>query len=645
MLKSGVWGRFFFILLLGYASGSQAAIYRVPEEYPSIAAAIVAASAGDTVLLVRGEWVQSEPIKITKSITVTSRFIFSNNPETIRETVISAGNDTLDEWFEVAALNSRVTGITFIGNEEHTLNITTSYAYVDHCRFFKGSDQVSISGGGGYVGHNYFEGAGDDGIDCDESISWVIEHNTIVNAHQDGIEIRLHDKPAPLTKHVFRYNQVINSGESGIQLIDYQGDSFREFYIHHNIFQDCRGAGVSCMYQEKDNTTEVYRGSLMQEIAYVYQNTFTGCNVGLTLSPGLVVLNNIFTGSITRAIEHGIYLDDSSDRSIIDHNLFYRNPVHFSGDVRVGPSNLMDRDPLLRGDFSLGENSPCIDAGVSDYHAAGRSLTIPGAAYLGAAPDLGAWEYGKPGIAVPSIPVINAGDDVMLIAPMNYATLTGTLINVREKTPLVYHWSVVSGPGMVKFSHPDSSITDAVFSKQGTYELLMSAEAAGVRLQDQLLVHFVNDYQDRTGTVGAGADLSMEAEDYRYRVGSASVVQDPAAPGQVLAIPPNPDLPSYAEYEISTISAGDLFVWVRLKASHEDGRMLTLTLNQQVREQAIQAPAGPVVNKYDWNRFVFDSIPEGIYTLRVGSKMAGISWDRIFITTDYLKTPLKAFIE
>ena len=94
------------------------------------------------------------------------------------------------------------------------------------------------------------------------------------------------------------YNEVIGSGESGIQLIDYESDSYREFFIHNNLFKSCRGAGVSCMYKEKDNSSEVYRGSLMQEKAYVFNNTFVKCNYGLTISPGLVILNNIFVNRI-----------------------------------------------------------------------------------------------------------------------------------------------------------------------------------------------------------------------------------------------------------------------------------------------------------------------------------------------------------
>ncbi len=366
---------------------------RVPGDYSTITDAIAAASPGDTVLVANGTYAQSRPLKIDKAITLASPFITSRRESDIDSTVVRPATSDMAEWVELAADNSRIVGIKFVGSDEHTLNITSPSASVSHCRFIGGKDQLSVTRGGGYIGHCYFEKAGDDGIDCDESVSWTIEYNTIVNAHQDGIEVRLHQKGAPLTKHVFRHNTVVGSGESGIQLIDYQGNSFREFYIHHNVFQDCKGSGVSCMYQEKDNTREVYRGSLMEERAFVYNNTFVRCNYGLTLAPGLVVLNNLFTHLSTRGIERGDYLNDDNDLSMVDYCLFYRNPQHFDHDIRMGSHVLLDLDPLLDEDHELRNQSPCIDAGIAKFRSDKIVFEIPSSDFAGRAPDLGAKEY------------------------------------------------------------------------------------------------------------------------------------------------------------------------------------------------------------------------------------------------------------
>jgi len=176
--------RIYFVILFCFNLFLNAAVINVPSKYSTIEEAVKVSVKGDTILLAPGTYVLPNPLKIAKSITITSGFVFTNNSKTIDETIIKPGLSDMHEWFEVAAKNAKITGIKFLGNKNHTLNITASYAYVTHCKFIGGKDQLSISGGGGYVGYCYFEGAGDDAIDCDKSIDWIIEHNTIVNAHQ-----------------------------------------------------------------------------------------------------------------------------------------------------------------------------------------------------------------------------------------------------------------------------------------------------------------------------------------------------------------------------------------------------------------------------------------------------------------------------
>jgi hypothetical protein len=387
-----------WLILLNVLVGSflaQANIIDVPGDHATIEDAVRSASQGDTVLLAPGIYTQKRLIKIDKSITLASNFILSNDRADIEHTIINAVSNDMKEWFEIASENTEVIGIKFLGNEEHTLHITAPYAFVKHCIFIGGKDQLSITEGGGYIGHCYFEGAGDDAIDCDQSISWTIEYNTIVNAHQDGIEIRLHEKDEPLTKHIFRHNTVTGSGQSGIQMIDYRGNSYRKFYIHNNIFRNCKGAGVSCMYKEKDDTDEVYKGSLMKETAFVYNNTFDGCNYGLTVSPGLVVINNIFTHTKTIGITRGAYVNDSNDRSIVDYCLFYNNSVHYDANISIGDNNISDVDPALDNQFRLKYKSPGIDKGIAKYSWKQKKIVIPAKEFNGVAPDLGAIEFGE----------------------------------------------------------------------------------------------------------------------------------------------------------------------------------------------------------------------------------------------------------
>lgn len=288
---------------------SLADIIHIPDNYLTIQEGIDSATEGDTILIGRGTYV-NDSLLVNKRLVITSKFIDSEDMTDIDNTIIKASPIAPKEWFLInsEATDTKIIGLRIEGNDEHSMGITNSYTEIIHCKFIDGKDQLSFEGSsdqpaGGYVGYCYFEGAGDDGIDCDNSGNWIIEYNTIVNSHQDGIEVRLQPKSAPLTTHIFRYNTLINPGESGIQLINYPEDSFREFQIYGNIFKNCQGSGVSCMYNTETN--EDYQGSDMEEKATIYNNTFDNCNYGLTQAPNLVILNNIFSSCITKGIARG----------------------------------------------------------------------------------------------------------------------------------------------------------------------------------------------------------------------------------------------------------------------------------------------------------------------------------------------------
>ncbi len=619
-----------FLFLFSF-SILNATIINVPSQYSSISEAVQASSIGDTILVAQGNYELPELLKIDKAVTVASNFIFSKNEKDIDNTIITPLSSEMHEWFEVAAKDARVIGFKFIGNTHHTLNITAEYAYVTHCKFFGGNDQLSFSGGGGYVGYCYFENAGDDALDCDQSITWTIEHNTIVNAHQDGIEIRLHHKKAPLTIHHFNNNTVIAAGESGIQLIDYKGNSFREFYIHNNIFQDCEGAGVSCMYKEKDNTKEVYRGSLMEETAFVYNNTFAGCNYGLTISPGLLILNNIFVNTKTNAIGRGIYVNDSNDKSIVDYSLFYNNKSNYDEGVILGENNLIDVNPMLDSQFGLKSGSPSIDKGILNYEWQGKKIDLSETKFVGQSIDLGALELGKSQSGIKQLPVINIGSDVVLIAPENKTVLKGSISGVASSKPLTYFWQKVNGPGEVKFSNRDKLETSVSFSEEGIYEVLLTGSNDEHSISDEVAIYFVNDFVDRTITVGAEKDVIIEAEDYRYLVGSAKVISLSDGSGVI-----SKDGKTYTQYEVSTTASGTFYLWVRIKGNK--GK-LALSFNDLKNEKEIEITNA--TDSFVWKRVEFSKIPEGIYPLRIRATEADIIWDKIFITNDNNKSPNK----
>ena len=381
----------FFFLIFGYY-GLSASIIKVPADYSTIDSALTAASTEDTILVDRGTYFQNT-LYINKKIVLASKFIISRDEADIKNTIIQAKSTSPKQWIQLKADSIHITGFEIKGNREHSLGIFVPYASVTHCRFIGGKDQLSFEEAGGYVAFCYFEGALDDAIDADESLSWTIEHCTIVDAGQDGMEVRLHDKSGNMTTHIFRYNRVIGSGESGIQFINYPGHSQREFEVYGNIFEDCAGAAVSCMYYGK--TEEDYKGSKMEERAVIYSNTIVGCNYAVTGAPNLIILNNIISGCKAKAIGASVYITSQQDNSVIDYCDFYNNPVDYDASLHLG-DNILNFDPEFAnwGTFNLKENSPCIDAGTVFYKWKDDTvINLKTKNFIGSAPDLGAIEY------------------------------------------------------------------------------------------------------------------------------------------------------------------------------------------------------------------------------------------------------------
>jgi RHS repeat-associated protein len=75
--------------------------------------------------------------------------------------------------------------------------------------------------------------------------------------------------------------------------------------------------------------------------------------------------------------------------------------------------------------------------------------------------------------ANPQPPVVNAGPNQTITLPVDSVTLNGSATD--NGTPLTITWSVVSGPGPVTFSSPNTAVTNATFSSAGTYVLELTA--------------------------------------------------------------------------------------------------------------------------------------------------------------------------
>lgn len=384
-------GKILFMTAL-LAAGACAAVINVPKECRTVQQAVAAASAGDTILLAPGTYVVARYLGVPKKLTIASRFINSQNAADINATVIKAGQKAKEQWFDIGAgaQGTKIIGLTIVGNHEHSLAIRNAYSEVRDCRFIGGKDQLSFEGGGGLVVRCRFEGARDDAIDADNSVSWTVERCAIKDAHDDGIEVRLHAKQGPVTTHIARYNTFTGT-TTGIQLIDYAGDSHRRFEIYGNLFKKTKSTAMDCTRHTSDRNVE---GSPMVEPVTFFNNTIDGCRNGITMAPTLVVLNTLLTNMQSKGIVTGKYLK-KGDRAIVDYCLFFKNRADYDHGLTMG-QKIFRFDPQYADTaaYKLSPNSPAVDAGVAAYRRQGvELLKIPKGQYLGKAPDLGAGEY------------------------------------------------------------------------------------------------------------------------------------------------------------------------------------------------------------------------------------------------------------
>ena len=388
-----------------------AALITVPDDYPTIQAAINAANSNDTILVRPGTY--HESLLLDKAVTLTAESYDTANP-TQNTTIIDGGGAAA-----VIAIPSDVSPRPtirgfIIQNSEDGIQPRSEFI-VEYCYFIDTADHIDYeAGSGGITRYNIFFEARDDALDLDNQISpLLIEHNRLLYSRQDGIEIRLQDFSAPpqLIDITIRHNQIIGSGQDGIQFIDYPGDpqdTNRRFHIHNNLFANNEMVGIGLMPDEQ--TIEDYSGADIIEDIWVYNNTFYGNNYALSGGDNLVAFNNIIAASATV----GAFRVQGAlgDNSVVAETLFFNNGTHDIESL-LGIGNFFDQDPLfvalptpgpdgqfgtLDDDFSglvLQANSPAIDAGITQLVAADGALIPPTPItnFDGLAPDLGWKEY------------------------------------------------------------------------------------------------------------------------------------------------------------------------------------------------------------------------------------------------------------
>ena len=368
----------------------------VPDQFPTIQAAIDAAGDGDTVLVRPGTYPGGLLIS-GKRITLESESRSTGDPARVDRTILSGGRPILD--IEVSAVGVVIDGLTFTDGRYAVVAHGNS-TIVRNNRFIdNGADSMSFENTGGNVVGNTFVNSQDDCIDVDDPKNVSIQNNICISPGDDGVEIRNFDYTGPDTlTTTISGNTIVGAREDGVQIIDYAATSNRVFLLERNEIRDSVGTGLGIM--DDGQTREDYSGYPMPEHVYVLNNTFDGNSYAITGGDNLISLNNIFTNSTVLALKN---VDGSS---VARYSLFHGNAADQESS-NVITSNDVSADPLYLdriggGDLRLQPGSPAIDAGTASYRHLGETvLAYPAGSYAGAAPDLGAHEMG-PGSALPT---------------------------------------------------------------------------------------------------------------------------------------------------------------------------------------------------------------------------------------------------
>jgi parallel beta-helix repeat protein len=245
----------------------------VPDEYPTINAAVNQASAGDTVLVKSG--VYHENIQINKSLTLEGQ----NSANTI---IIGSGGSKPAAVLTLAADDVRVSDFTI---ESLNYSTTTSYAY-----------GIWVEGNNCTITGNIIENTYT-GIFCSLQSSTTINQNTVSSSKKNGVCFY------GGSLNNVSDNNIIGNAVSGIEM-----DGYSNTISKNNIQGNYRGVGLGASYS-------VLFGNNIQS------NTESG--VFLAGSQNIISANNIsnnkygvfVTLQLTAPLENRIYHNNLASNS------------------------------------------------------------------------------------------------------------------------------------------------------------------------------------------------------------------------------------------------------------------------------------------------------------------------------------------
>lgn len=365
--------------LLIYRSPAQSGNIHVPEDFPTIQAAIDAAGSGDVVLVNPGTYYENV-VLANKTVTLSSLYYLTGDRKYIHNTIIDGQKQgPVVQVKSSVGPETTIMGLSIVNGTDGIQAVANLNVFDNY--FSLNEDALDYTDSGGILRGNIIENNSDDAVDFDNATDVLVENNVLRNNQDDGIEIRLHEYTGPDLQIKIRNNQIYHNQSDGIQLIGYPKTSNRVFRIERNLIRDNRKAGIGLL--DNGDTSEDYRAASLLEKIYVINNTFSGNIVGISGGDNLVAVNNIIAGSSTMGIKN------INGGSIVAKNLFWNNGVDQTGSNMDG-TNLFNANPGLDPDYGLIIGSPAIDTGIAQFIFNNQTVVdYSSESYFGTAPDLG----------------------------------------------------------------------------------------------------------------------------------------------------------------------------------------------------------------------------------------------------------------
>ena len=278
--------------MVNLSVGSASKTLVVPNDYPTIGAAINQASQGDVILVKSGTYYEN--IQINKSLTLEGQ----DSPTTI---IVGSGGLQGNEHMATVTLKASGVRLTGLAIESQNYSSTSNYAY-----------GVNIQGDNCTIDNNFIRNTYI-GIFCSIQSSTIINNNTITSSIKDGIRF------FGGSLNTISNNKIFSNSQSGIAIEGYSN------VVTKNAIQDnYRGIGFGSSFSVVFNNFIAWNREsgifLAGSNNTISANDFYRNKWGLFVTPQLAaprgndIYNNNFINNTNNAYDGSPYLIQNWDK-------------------------------------------------------------------------------------------------------------------------------------------------------------------------------------------------------------------------------------------------------------------------------------------------------------------------------------------